>query len=123
MVLPMQDIHFSHGLLAGNSLAQPADDRQISHTLAQALRGKERMLKITWGPDIGGSEERELDPRRQHADDVVRRTVKRDRLVQNIWIAAEAAMPQRVTDHDDGLAGGLSFFRQEEAAQLRRDAE
>src|SRR6266436_480601 len=81
------------------------------------------MLEITRGPDIGGSEERELNSRRQHADNVIRRTVERDGLAQDVWVAAKTAVPQRVTDDDDRLAGGLSFFRQEEAAHLRRNAK
>jgi hypothetical protein len=54
-------------------------------------------------------EHRELEPRRHHADDVVWLAVDHEASAKDRRIAAEAALPQPVTDHGDvGFSVGIS---------------
>src|SRR5580765_6505976 len=119
----MENIHFRHRPLVGNSWPQAADDSEIADTHPEPLWGEERMLKVTRAPDIGRRKKRKLNVCRQHADDAVRVAIQSNGLVQDARVAAKTAMPERVTDNDDRLAGGLAFIGQKEASHLGPDAE
>src|SRR4051812_25278764 len=102
---------------------QPRNNAEISHALAQPLRGEKRMLKISRAPDFSRRKERELDSSGQYSNNAVWIPVQRHSLIDYVGIAAEPCMPERVTDHDHRLARGLSFIRLEETAKLRLDSQ
>src|SRR5205085_7751820 len=64
-----------------------------------------------------------LERLRQHADNGEALIVERDRLPDDVWIAAEAALPQPLTDDHCATCARLIFFGREVAPQRGRDAE
>src|SRR6185369_2580917 len=56
------------------------------------------------------------------ADDCVRLIVEEDVLADHVWIAAEALLPGRVTDHRDSSSSRLIVLRIEIAAQYWSDS-
>jgi hypothetical protein len=65
----------------------------------------------------------EAEMRGHNADDRVRMIVERQALPNNASIAAEAPLPQAMTEHDYALGVGAVFLLRKDAPQRRRDAE
>src|SRR6185369_5653687 len=74
-------------------------------------------------PDIGRRKKRELNARRQYADDAAWVAIQSNGLANNAGVAAKAAMPERVTDDDYRFTRGLAFIEQKKTAKLRLDAQ
>src|SRR4030081_3366337 len=81
------------------------------------------MLEVARAPDISGSETRKRNWGRQHTDNAIGRAVERYGLVRNSRIAAEAAVPESITDHDHRLSRRLSFVGNKETPKLRFDSQ
>src|SRR6266481_9989350 len=64
-----------------------------------------------------------LIPRRQNAGHDVLGCVHIDGFADDVGVAVEFALPQRVTEHHHFVAGGSIFFGQEIASDFRTDAE
>src|SRR5262249_13161002 len=102
---PLADYaHLRRGLLYADSRFEPAYDIGSVQVAAAELRlaGRERP------PHLGPAARRELRIRRQHADDGVLTAAECERLAYNGPIAAEAPLPQSVTQqYNPGRPGGV----------------
>ena len=63
------------------------------------------------------------EPRRQHADDLERTAVERDRTADHRRVGAEAMPPQRVAQQHDAMAADGFLLGAKIAAERRRDAQ
>src|SRR5262245_23734052 len=77
-------------------------------------------------PELRGvtrSRQRVFERRRHDADHFVAFVAEHDLPPDDFRIAAEAPLPQAVTEHDYVMIAAPIFFRQKRAAQGRLDAE
>src|ERR1051325_11508152 len=65
----------------------------------------------------------ELKVSGQHADDGVDVAAEGDRLIEDAWVCAEAALPQAVAEHGDAVFAQRLLFGQEPAPQHGLDAQ
>ncbi len=65
---------------------------------------------------------RKVETLRHDADNSARNAVDGDRLVKNVWVAAEASLPETVSDDSDGVLAGLILFRKKGATHDRLHA-
>ena len=105
---------------------QPAEGALQHERAADRLRRKRRREPAGRRPhlDVGrGAAPRMAERLRRDADDRIHVVVDADPLAEDVRIAAEAPLPQRVADDGDLGDAGLRVGRAEHAADLGADAE
>src|ERR1700691_479989 len=80
------------------------------------------MFEVPRRPNVRRTNKRKLHSRGQHTDYGVRRGVQSQGLADHVSIAAEAAMPKRVADHDHQTPARLPIAGEKSAPQLRLDS-
>ena len=110
------DSHFPPRRFHGRTGSHAAEDVEDSHT-----PGKHLVVDADGEPYQRRS--REVEPRRRHADHGDRAAFHRHGLSDDVGIAAEPVLPERVPDDDDALPVGGSVLGRECTPQNRRDAK
>jgi hypothetical protein len=109
-------------LRVGDTVTQPADDRQ-----AAKLRALAPLPAAQWRrhPQIALEiEDREFESRRHHRDDFLRLVIDDDPPADHTGVAAEAPLPERVADHGDvGPAAGDLCSRRRRGQSARSTPE
>src|SRR5687768_17554744 len=101
-----------------NAGLDTSDDVGAVHEAA----GQLVLSRLIRQPQIVVSE-RELKSRGQDSDDLVTLAVDRDAATDDVWIAAEASLPQAVSQDRDSWSTLLVFTGLECSAEERLDAE
>src|SRR5580693_3738504 len=111
--------HFGVGLGNGNAVFEPRENYQFV-----IFAVEQSAIKCKWFPQFEiGQRAVEREAVRQHPDDGERLFIEQNRLAEDSGIAAEAALPQAVTQQHDLLMADLFVFRCEIPADYRSDAQ
>src|SRR5262249_16911639 len=70
-----------------------------------------RSIEVHWNPELCCSWEGELPG--HHTQHQMRSPIKRDRFVDDVWIATKATLPQSVTQYCDLIIAGLFIVENE----------
>src|SRR5262245_5864907 len=111
-------VHLGLRLLLGYAEFEPRHHTQVMIAAASRLI----RLKGHRRPELL-FESGEPEMRGHHADDRIRTIVERQALPDDAGIAAEAPLPQAVTEHDYCLSLGAVFLLREDAPQRGGDTE
>ena len=115
---PLRDrLHFRAGAIEGDAIFQPGDDAE-----KVSAPGRIRRVDGNRLPELRRSS-RVIEVARHHPKDGHRRAVDGDGPADDGRVAVEAALPERVTDHDDVVAPGPVLSRREAASQGRTHAQ
>ena len=102
-------------LLKRDARREPRQRRELPD-----VPGHLRGVATPGNPQVRADEQQ---PARHHADDRRRGASDSDRPLQDVGVAAEAALPQTVTDDRDARASRPELLAREAAAERRRHAE
>jgi hypothetical protein len=93
---------------------EPPAGEEIARVRLLCLPGRERQRR----PDVNIFHPQPR-ARRRHAYHRVKLIIERDGPAQDVWIAAEAPLPQNVAENHYPVMSGLIFFRQKIPADHR----
>ena len=89
-------MHLFLGLRASHVRFEPAEQREKTRTALNDIGRQSFLLEDAGQPDLA-LRKRKLECRGQDADDSEWRAVERDRLTENVLVAAETFLPEGVT--------------------------